>query len=65
MKAGVGMEHETSLEKAILVGCQTQTLDDSRFHYSMEELASLTETAKGEVLMTVVQKESVSTQRYI
>ena len=32
------MEQETSLEKAILVGCQTQTLDDSRFHYSMKSL---------------------------
>lgn len=50
------MEQEISLEKAILVGCQTQSLDDSRFEYSMEELASLTETAKGEVLMTVSQK---------
>lgn len=50
------MEQEVSLEKAILVGCQTQSLDDSRFEYSMEELASLTETAKGEVLMTVSQK---------
>ncbi|WHY02562.1 GTPase HflX [Neobacillus sp. DY30] len=50
------MEQEVSLEKAILVGCQTQTLDDSRFQYSMEELASLTETAKGEVLMSVSQK---------
>jgi GTPase len=50
------MEQEVSLEKAILVGCQTQSLDDSRFEYSMEELAALTETAKGEVLMTVSQK---------
>ena len=66
MKAGVGMEQEKSLEKAILVGCQTQTIDDSRFHYSMEELASLTETAKGEVLMTVVQKrERIHSALYI
>src|SRR3954471_4930621 len=66
MKDGVGMEQETSLEKAILVGCQTQTLDDSRFQYSMEELASLTETAKGEVIMTVVQKrERIHSALYI
>src|SRR3954462_10585196 len=60
------MEQETTLEKAILVGCQTQTVDDRRFQYSMEELASLTETAKGEVIMTVVQKrERIHSALYI
>ena len=42
-------------EKVILVGCQT-TEDDLPFHYSMDELASLTKTANGEVLTTLTQK---------
>lgn len=50
------MEQEVSLERAILVGCQTPALDDIRFQYSMEELSSLTETAKGEVVISVAQK---------
>jgi GTP-binding protein HflX len=43
-------------EKAILVGCQTNEIDDVRFQYSLDELVSLTETAQGEVLMSVTQK---------
>lgn len=43
------------LEKAILVGCQVND-NDERFGYSMEELARLTETAKGEVITTFIQK---------
>lgn len=50
------MEQKDTVEKAILVGCHTSEDDDLRFHYSMEELVSLTETAKGEVLTSVVQK---------
>ncbi len=50
------MEPKTASEKAILVGCQTTLEDDLRFQYSMEELASLTETAQGTVLISVVQK---------
>ncbi|MDQ6597074.1 GTPase HflX [Bacillus salipaludis] len=49
-------ETKKTVEKAILVGCQTQEMDDLRFQYSMDELASLTETAQGEVLISVVQK---------
>ncbi|TDK64723.1 GTPase HflX [Bacillus salipaludis] len=49
-------ETKETVEKAILVGCQTQEMDDLRFQYSMDELASLTETAQGEVLISVVQK---------
>jgi len=49
------LEQKKELEKAILVGCQTIE-DDTRFQYSMEELASLTKTAQGEVLLTVSQK---------
>jgi GTPase len=55
-----------TLEKAVLVGCQTQGVDDGRFQYSMEELSSLTETAKGEVLISVVQKrERIHSATYI
>ncbi|MGG3466746.1 GTPase HflX [Neobacillus pocheonensis] len=50
------MEQRDTKEKAILVGCQTNADDDLRFQYSMDELASLTETAQGEVLISVVQK---------
>lgn len=50
------MERENVLEKVILVGCQTAEDDDLRFQYSMEELESLTETAKGTVMVQVVQK---------
>lgn len=48
------MEQKDTKEKAILVGCQT-TDNDLRFTYSMEELASLTETAQGEVVASLVQ----------
>lgn len=50
------LEQKEIVEKAILVGCQTKEDDDLRFHYSMDELVALTETAQGEVLMSVVQK---------
>ncbi|GAA0339277.1 GTPase HflX [Bacillus carboniphilus] len=43
-------------EKAILVGCQLPHIEDERFTFLMEELASLTHTANGEVLAEVVQK---------
>ncbi|WP_307340134.1 GTPase HflX [Metabacillus malikii] len=43
-------------EKVILVGCQFQTDIDEQFYYSMDELASLTKTANGEVVMTLTQK---------
>lgn len=60
------LEQEVTLEKAVLVGCQTSRLDDGRFQYSMEELSSLTETAKGEVLISVVQKrERIHSATYI
>lgn len=60
------MEQKKELERAILVGCQTNNVDDSRFHYSMEELAALTEAAQGEVLITVVQKrEHIHPATYI
>ncbi|HAQ07027.1 MAG TPA: GTPase HflX, partial [Bacillus bacterium] len=52
------MEQDNVLEKVILVGCQTSEDDDLRFHYSMEELESLTETAQGNVMVQVVQKRA-------
>ncbi|MFS0823521.1 GTPase HflX [Bacillus sp. 1P02SD] len=59
-------EQKKELEKAILVGCQIQTEDENRFQYSLEELQSLTKTAKGQVLMTVTQKrERVHSATYI
>ncbi len=50
------MDRQADLEKVILVGCQTQEMDDLHFQYSMEELTSLTDTAKGEVLISISQK---------
>lgn len=55
-REGCRLEQKDTKEKAILVGCQTAVDDDVRFHYSMEELVSLTETAQGEVLASLVQK---------
>ncbi|MBU8919493.1 GTPase HflX [Bacillus sp. FJAT-29953] len=49
------MEQRETKEKAILVGCQIDD-DDLRFQYSMDELGSLTETAQGVVLASLVQK---------
>jgi len=43
-------------EQAIIVGCQFAGVDDERFRYSMEELASLVATANGEVAAELVQK---------
>lgn len=51
------LERKYEREKAILVGCQTSE-DDIRFKYSMDELASLTDTAKGEVLTSISQKRA-------
>ncbi|MBM7716641.1 GTPase HflX [Siminovitchia sp. FSL H7-0308] len=46
------LKHE---ETAILVGCQLDA-NEHHFQYSMDELASLTTTAKAKVLATMVQK---------
>lgn len=52
-------------EKAILVGCRLHD-DEERFQYSMEELASLTETAQGKVMTMVSQKrERIDSSTYI
>jgi GTPase len=63
-KEGFYLE-EKIVEKALLVGCQIEE-DDQRFEYSMEELASLTETAQAEVLATLTQKrDRVHPKTYI
>lgn len=60
------MEQKNELEKAILVGCHTADIDDVRFRYSMEELVSLTKTAKGTACLTVSQKrERIHPATYI
>ncbi|CUA80342.1 GTPase HflX [Anoxybacillus suryakundensis] len=43
-------------ERVIIVGCQLPHVDDERFSYSLEELASLVHTANGEVVISVTQK---------
>lgn len=48
-------EQKEQLERVILVGCQIDD-DDFNFEYSMDELASLTKTAKGQVLGQITQK---------
>ncbi|WP_243291851.1 GTPase HflX [Bacillus sp. FJAT-47783] len=48
--------NKTEMEHVILVGCQLPFIDDDRFHYSMDELKSLTKTAGGEVIATLTQK---------
>ncbi|WP_066320941.1 GTPase HflX [Bacillus sp. FJAT-29814] len=59
------MEQRETKEKVVLVGCQTDD-DDLRFQYSMDELESLTETAQGEVLASLVQKrERIHPATYI
>lgn len=56
---------ENHVEKVIIVGCQTID-DDEKYEYSMDELQSLTETAKGEVVARVIQKrEKIHPSTYI
>lgn len=53
-------------EKVITVGCQLPHVDDERFSYSMEELASLVHTANGEVIIILTQKrETIHPATYI
>ncbi|SEN54127.1 GTP-binding protein HflX [Amphibacillus marinus] len=44
------------IEKVIIIAVQRKMGDETRFHYSMEEIKSLTESAKGEVIAAVSQK---------
>ncbi|HHW38963.1 MAG TPA: GTPase HflX [Bacillales bacterium] len=52
------IENQTQKERALLVGCQLPNMDDERFLYSMDELSSLTNTANGEVMMSLSQKRN-------
>ncbi|HHY73381.1 MAG TPA: GTPase HflX [Bacillus bacterium] len=52
------IENQTQKERALLVGCQLPNMDDERFLYSMDELASLTKTAQGLALMSLSQKRN-------
>ncbi len=45
-----------SKENVILIGCRLPSMDEQRFQYSMEELASLTHTANGIVKLQITQK---------
>lgn len=47
-------------EKVILVGCQLDE-NDRKFRYSMDELASLTATARGEVIAKLQQSGNACT----
>jgi GTP-binding protein HflX len=49
---------DLELEKVILVGCQLPKEDDVRFQYSLDELVSLTSTAKGKAVATITQKRN-------
>lgn len=43
-------------ENILIIAVQKKNKDDTRFHYSMEEIKSLTETAKGQVIEVMTQK---------
>lgn len=43
-------------EQVLLVACQIKGSNEEKFHTSLDELASLTETAEGEVVGVVTQK---------
>lgn len=43
-------------ENVLIIAVQTKQVDDQRIDYSINELVSLTKTAKGNVLQVVVQK---------
>ncbi|WP_195891907.1 GTPase HflX [Neobacillus dielmonensis] len=61
----MSLEQQETKEKVILVGCQTDD-EDARFQYSMEELESLTDTAQGKTVATLVQKrERIHPATYI
>lgn len=62
---GFYLTEQTVLEKVIIVGCQTME-DDLRYQYSIDELHSLTETAKAKVVATLTQKrEKIHPSTYI
>ncbi len=59
-------EMNAERESVLLVGCQLPHISDERFEYSLDELASLTKTANGEVLVRLSQKrDRVHSATYI
>ncbi|CQR47611.1 GTPase HflX [Paraliobacillus sp. PM-2] len=44
------------IENVLIIAVQSKTADDVEINYSVEELVSLTNTAKGEVKQTIIQK---------
>jgi len=57
LKEGIYLNNQMQdVERVILVGLHLSPVKEERFHYSMEELRSLTHTAGGTVVSTVVQK---------
>lgn len=45
-------------ENILIIAVQRQTDDDTHFYYSMEEIKSLTKTARGEVIEVITQKRN-------
>ncbi len=45
-------------ENILIIAVQKQTDDDTHFYYSMEEIKSLTKTARGEVIEVITQKRN-------
>lgn len=45
-------------ENILIIAVQRQTDDDIHFYYSMEEIKSLTKTARGEVIEVITQKRN-------
>lgn len=45
-------------EKILIIAVQRQTDDELHFHYSMEEIKSLSKTARGEVVDVITQKRN-------
>ncbi|MBU5595044.1 GTPase HflX [Amphibacillus sp. MSJ-3] len=43
-------------ENVLIIAVQKKNDDDIRFHYSLDEIKSLTETAKGQVIEVITQK---------
>lgn len=52
------LNEKRNVEKAILVGCEFPHINGEQFTYSMAELKSLTETARGTVITTFTQRRS-------
>lgn len=45
-------------ENILIIAVQRQTVDDTQFYYSTEEIKSLTKTARGDVIEVITQKRN-------